>query len=373
MKINRSYKYAIYPNKSQRRLINSTFKYVNFMYDTMLRDKTKSLRETGKTGRQTPAQYKDRYIFLNDIDSLALCNMQLQLEAAFKGYFDEKTSYPKERRNNIKCSYTTNHLKNNIRIENNKLIIPKVGALKIKLHRQLPINSFIKSVTISKDRTNKYFASIMFEYCVANETYTIDKDKVIGLDYSPSKFYIDSNNNSVSFPIECEKTLERINYENSKLSNLVYKSSNWEKQNNKINKLYIKYSNQQKDFLHKLANNLANEYDVVCIEDIDLKNMSKRYNLGRYVQTSSFGVFRDMLKYKLEEKGKYLVVVNKYYPSSKLCSNCGYINKSLMLSDRTWECPECHTIHQRDYNAAINIRNYVYNKKFFTVGHTVNA
>ena len=373
MKANKSYKYAIYPNCKQKRLINSTFKYVSFMYDTMLRDKTKSLKETGKTGRQTPAQYKDRYIFLNDIDSLALCNMQLQLETAFKNYFDRKASFPKERNNNIKNSYTTNHLKNNIRIENSRLIIPKVGAIKIKLHRELPEDSKIKSVTISKDKANKYYASIMFEYGIIDNNDSLNKNKIIGLDYSPSKFYIDSNNDTVTFPKEIENTINRIDYENSRLSRLTYKSNNWKKQNNKIDKLYIKLNNQRKDFLHKLANNLSDEYDVVCIENIDLQNMSKRYNFGQYIQRSSFGMFRDILKYKLEEKGKYLVVADKYFPSSKKCSNCGYINKNLTLSDRIWECPNCHEVHQRDYNAAINIRNYAYDKVFSTVGHTVNA
>ena len=182
-----------------------------------------------------------------------------------------------------------------------------------------------------------------------------NKDRAIGLDYSSPDFYVDSDGNDAGVP-HFYRTMEaKLAREQRRLSKMTKGSNNYAKQKIKVDKLHRKIANQRKDFCHKLSRKIANSYDAVCVEDIDLRAMSRSLNLGKSTTDNGFGMFRVFLQYKLERQGKYFVVIDKWFPSSKTCNHCGYINRELQLSDRVWVCPHCGEVILRDPNAAKNI------------------
>lgn len=356
--VNKAFKYRIYPDHGQRELITKTFGCVRFVYNRMLADKNAYYEEHGTTLKVTPGPYKSDYPWLKEVDSLALCNAQLQLQTAFKSFFErEEVGYPTFR--SKKCSrqsYTTNLVNGNIRIYEKTIRLPKLGEVHIKLHRQIPKDYKIKSVTVSYESTGKYYVSILTEY----EAETDDKElgccKSLGLDYSSPHFYVDSNGVAADMPHFFREAEERLAREDRKLSRMKKYSKNYEKQKKRVALAKEKVKNARKDWQHKLSRQLADEYDVICVEDIDLKALSQTLNLGKSTYDNGFGQFRRFLDYKLREQGKKLITIDKWYPSSRLCGQCGYKNTELTLSDREWECPECGAHLDRDQNAAENIR-----------------
>ena len=324
----------------------------------MLGDRIEHYKETKEKLNNTPAQYKEKYPWLKEVDSLALCNAQLNLNAAYNNFFkNTKSGFPKfKSKKNNKHSYITNVVKTNIVLQDGYLKLPKLGFIKIKQHRIIPDNFTLKSVTVSKSATNKYYVSILFEY--ENQVSQIVPEKFIGLDFSMSQLYIDSNGNEPYYPRYYRKTEHKLAKQQRKLSRMTKSSHNYNKQKIVISKLHEKVSNQRKDFLHKFSYELANAYDCICIEDLNMQNMSQLLNFGKSVCDNGWGMFTTFLKYKLEEQGKQLVKVDKYFASSQTCNVCGYKNAETKdLSVREWECPKCGTHHNRDTNAAINIRN----------------
>ena len=177
----------------------------------------------------------------------------------------------------------------------------------------------------------------------------------VGLDYSQSSLYVSSDNEKTNYPHYYKISEQKLKEEYKKLSRKKYLSKRWYKQKSRISKLQLKISSQRRDYLHKKSFELANKYDMVCVEDINLRNMAQCLSLGKNLNDNGFGMLRNFLKYKLEDRGKILVKVDKWYPSSKKCSACGNINKGLKLQDRECTCSKCGTKHDRDYNAAINI------------------
>lgn len=356
--MNKAFKFRLYPNKEQQILINKTFGCVRFIYNKMLEDKISYYKEYKSMLNNTPAQYKQEFEWLKEVDSLALANAQQNLNKAYSNFFrDKKIGFPKfKSKKNSKDSYTTNNQKGTIFIVNSNYIkIPKVGLVKFKQHRLLSTEYIIKSVTISRSKTNKYYISILTEYEYEIPNISLDKNCSIGLDYSSPHFYVDSQGNKADYP-KFYKTLElKLVKEQKKLSNMKYNSSNYVKQKLKVAKVHEKISNQRKDWLHKLSTRLSNQFDYVCIEDLNMKNMSQGLHLGKSTMDNGFGMFKDMLSYKLLLKGKQLIKIDKWFPSSKMCNYCGTINSNLTLSDRTWIC-ECGNVIDRDTNAALNIK-----------------
>lgn len=362
MKKNKAYKFRIYPNIAQSNLIDRTIGCARFIYNIILSDKINYYKDTKQMLYNTPAQYKNEFEFLKEVDSLALSNAQINLENAYKNFFRrikqgvKGIGFPKFK-SKKKCSwsYTTNNQNESIRIENDKIKLPKVGFVKIKQHRILPENCIIKSVTISKTRTNKYYVSILVEY----ETQIIKKniENVIGLDFSMKELYVDSEGNSANFPRFFRRSQEKLAKEQRKLSHRKYESKRYEKQKLKVAKLHEHIANQRKDFLHKESRKLVDNYDLICVEDLNMKAMSRCLNFGKSVSDNGWGFFTMLLQYKLDEQGKQLFKIDKWFPSSKMCNVCGCINESLTLSDREWNC-ECGKHHNRDINAATNIRNF---------------
>ena len=356
----KSYKINLYPTKEQAELIDKTIGCSRFIYNQMLADKIHHYKDTKLMLYNTPAQYKNEFEFLSEVDSLALANAQLNLQEAYNNFFrrvkqgKKEIGFPKFK-SKKKCnwSYTTNNQKDSIRIENTKIKLPKIGFIKVKLHRNIPEKHIIKSATISKTRTNKYYISILVEYEI--QVFIKDIEKVVGLDFSMKELYVDSEGNSANFPRYFRLSQEKLAKEQRILSHRKYESKRYEKQKVKVAKVHERISNQRKDFLHKESKKLADIYDLICIEDLNIKAMSQCLNFGKSVSDNGWGFFTTVLQYKLEDQGKQLYKIDKWFPSSKMCNVCGSINDELTLADREWVC-DCGAKHNRDHNASINIR-----------------
>ena len=272
MKYNKAFKYRIYPNSSQIVLIEKTFGCTRFIYNKMLSDKIEHYKKAKQSLRLTPAKYKESYPFLKEIDSLALSNVQLQLERAYKSFFTKQNNKPKYKsKHNKKQSYTTNMVNGNIKIDykSKSITLPKLGSVKCKYHRSIPEDYTVKSVTVSKTPTNKYYVSVLTEYDYETPYRILDTNKSIGLDYSSSSLYVDSNGNSVNMPHYYRQLESKLAKENRKLSHMKLHSNNWYKQQNRINKIHEKIANQRQDFLHKLSSELVNKYDYDDENDKD--------------------------------------------------------------------------------------------------------
>lgn len=356
--MNKAYKFRIYPNAEQKEMLAKTFGCVRFIYNKMLADKIEHYKNTGKKLNNTPAQYKKEFEWLKEVDSLALTNAQLNLQTAYNNFFRSKSvGFPKfkSKKSNHR-SYTTNYTNGNIKLIDGCIVLPKLGKVKIKQHRNIQADYKLKSVTVSQSPSGKYFVSILFEY---DSVITKKEPKTfLGLDYSMHELYMDSNGNEPCYPKYYRNAEKRLKREQRKLSKMQKGSKNRDKQRKRVAILHEKIANQRKDFLHKLSRQIANVYDCVCIENLNMKAISQSLNFGKSVHDNGWGMFTTYLKYKLEDIGKQLVKVDKFFASSQVCNVCGYKNTDTKkLSIREWDCPNCKTHHNRDVNAAINIRN----------------
>ena len=334
-------------------MLARTFGCVRFIYNRMLSDKIKYYEETKQKLNNTPAQYKKEFEWLKEVDSLALANAQMNLQTAYNNFFrSPKVGFPKfKSKKSNRRSYTTNCVNGNISIENGYIKLPKIGLIKLKQHRLIPSDYKLKSVTVSQTPGGKYYVSVLFEY--ENQVQQIEPQTFIGLDFSMHELYKDSNGSEPQYPRYYRQAEKKLRREQRKLSLMRKGSKNRDKQRIKVAKMYEKVANQRKDFLHKQSRQIANAYDCVCIENLDMKAMAQSLNFGKSVSDNGWGMFTTFLQYKLTDIGKRLVRVDKFFASSQICSCCGYKNFSI----RAWECPECGAHHDRDVNAAINIRD----------------
>lgn len=351
--MNISIKYRLYPNEEQKVYFAKTFGCCRKIYNLMLSDKI-DLYKTSKTfGRHTPAMYKDSYPYLKEVDSLALANVQMHLQTAFRNCFSKKrkskNGFPKfKSAKRSRKSYTTNNQNGTVDIGNNCIKLPKVGKVKAVIHRQPEDGWTIKSATISQDSTGSYYASVLFEY--EKEIVRISKNSTsaVGLKAMVHKYYRESHKKLAK---EQRKLPRKTGYRKKE-----NKSNNYLKQLRKINSIHRHIANQRHDSLHKKSTEIANQYDIVCIEDLNMKAIgNKGFGNGKATFDNGYGMFISMLEYKLKLRGKYLVRIDKWFPSSQICNCCGSIKK-LSLNDRVYRC-DCGYTGDRDHNAAINILN----------------
>ena len=364
---NKAIKYRVYPTTEQKIMFAKTFGCCRKVYNLMLTDKIAHYKATGKSIQTTPAQYKDEYPYLREVDSLALSNVQMNLQAAYKNFFNKKrkaqSGFPKFKSRKARNSYTTNNQKGTVAIIDDKYIkIPRIGKVRAVIHRKANADWKIKSATISKEGDGSYYISILFEYDKAENTYIADKTNAIGLDYKSDGLYMDSNGNvgtNHKFYRESQKKLAKEQRRLSRMKGSKKnepKSNNYIKQLRKTNKIHRHVANQRLDNLHKISTEIANQYDVVCVESLNMCSVSnKGFGNGKATMDNGYGMFLRMLEYKLSDRGKSFVKVDKWFPSSQICSCCGN-KKKLTLADRIYRC-DCGLTLDRDQNAAINILN----------------
>ena len=351
--IRKAYKYRIYPNSEQKVFFAKCFGCVRFFYNKSLDDMNEIYKSTGKFKNITPASYKEDYSFLKEVDSFALCNAQLNRNIAFKSFFSHKSGFPKYKSKRNDQSYTTNMVNGNIKISNNNryISIPKCQRIRIKMHRDF--EGTIKSITVSRTTDNKYYVSLLVETEI--ETLKPTK-KMIGLDLGLKDLIVDSNGKKYKNHKYLTKSQEKLAKEQRKLSKMVKGSNNRNKQRIKIARLHKKIQNQRNDYLHKLSRQIIDENQVICIEDLKVKDMEQNNKLARNISDASWSRLVSMLIYKANWYGRKVIKIPSTYPSSQLCSTCGYKNSITKdLAIRKWVCPECGTVHDRDINAAKNI------------------
>ena len=365
---NRAIKYRVYPTTEQSVMFAKTFGCCRKVYNLMLSDKIEGYKATGKFPTVTPAKYKKDYLYLKEIDSLALANVQLNLQSAFKNHFSKSrkknNGFPKfKSAKHSRKSYTTNNQKGTVAIIDNQYIkLPKIGKVKAAIHR-IPDDSWaIKSATISQESDGKYYISVLFEFENIANTYVADKNNAISLDYASDGLYVDNNGNVGTNHKYYRESHDKLAKSQRRLSRMQgskkheIKSNNYLKQLRKVNKIHRHIANQRLDNLHQISTKIANLYDVVCVESLDMKSMSnKGFGNGKATLDNGYGMFLSMLEYKLSERNKYLVKVDKWFPSSQICHRCGEVHPEMKnLTIRTMKC-DCGLVISRDQNAAINI------------------
>jgi len=347
-----AYKYRIYPNNEQKEYFAKCFGCVRFFYNKSLSDMNEIYKSTGKFKNLTPASYKEDYPFLKEVDSLALCNAQINRNMAFKSFFKKQNAFPKFKSKRNDQSYTTNNQGSAKFSSNNRYIsIPKCPRIRIKKHRDFI--GIIKSITVSRTTDNKYYISLLAE----TEIKPLERnDNSIGLDLGVKDIVITSNGlkyKNHKYLVKSEKKLAR---EQRKLSHMVKGSSNRNKQRIKIARIYKHINNQRNDYLHKLSKHIIDENQIICVEDLKVMNMTKDNDYNKSLLDSSMSRLLTMLTYKASWYRRTIVKIPSDYPSSQLCSSCGYKNSiTKNLSVRTWTCPHCQSKHDRDINASINI------------------
>ena len=354
--MNKAFKFRIYPNADQRILLAKTFGCCRFIYNRMLADKIAHYELTGEMLYCYPSQYKDEFSWLREVDSLALVGAYNALHDAYRNFFrDTSVGFPKfKSKHRSRCSYTTNLINGNIAIADGFLKLPKLGKVRIKQHRAIPLDYRLKSVTVSLAPSGVYYASLLYEYDAVVEH--VKPVNVVGLDFAMNSLFVDSCGVSADYPRYYRQSLDKLAKAQRKLSRRAKGGKNRAKQKRKVSRIHEHVANQRKDFLHKQSRQIANAYDAVCIEDLHMKSMAQALNFGKSVSDNGWGTFTRMLDYKMSDQGKRLVKVDKWYPSSKMCSRCGSVKDELLLSEREYRC-ECGLSLDRDWNAAINIRN----------------
>jgi len=355
--VDKAYSFRIIPNKKQEEIINKNIGCVRFVFNHFLaQSKDDKYLSYSKFATQLP-KLKKELSWLREVDSISLQQSLKDLDKAFKRFFKGLGGFPKfKSKKNNKQSYRTQYFKRssgteNIEIKGNKIKLPKLGWVKFRKSREA--KGKIQNVTIRKSKVGKYYISV----CVRAEVEELPQiDKAIGIDLGLRDFLITSNGDRESNPRTLSKYENKIAKLNKKLAKKEEGSNNWYKAKHKLARVHEKIANIRKDFLHKLSTKLIRENQTIVVESLKVKNMLKNSKLAKSISDVSWSKFVDYLSYKAEWYGRELIKIDTFFPSSQLCSECGYKNKEIKyLSIREWECPECHSIHDRDINASKNI------------------
>ena len=358
----KAYKYRIFPSQTQQAQLAQTFGNVRFVYNLGLETKI-AIYTSNKTNisaydlmKQVTDLKNTECHWLKESPSQALQYSLVHMDTAFNNFFKKKANFPKYKSKHGKQSFS---LPQGVSLSEDKkqIFIPKLKLVDIDLHREL--NGEIKTVTISKTTTNKYFISILIENNKQFPNKKPIKEKTtIGLDMGIKHFCITSDGEKFENKDFLKSTQKRLRVEQRSLSRKKKGSNHHKKQKLVVALLHEKVRNQRQDYLHKISTYLVNKYDTICLEDLSVKNMTKNHNLAKTISDQGWSEFRSMIEYKSEWKGKNVSIIGRFKPSSKLCSNCGWINKELTLNDREWTCLKCGTKHDRDVNAGKNIKNF---------------
>ena len=361
---NRAYKFRIYPNREQEDLIQRTFGCSRFVYNHYLAYRKELYETKGESANfyacvNNLTQLKKELPWLNEVDSRALQTSLKDLDNAYQNFFRrvkrgaEKVGYPKfQSKHNKTKSYRSRG--DTIRMENNYIRLPKLGLVKCRVSRE--IQGRILSATVSQSASGKYLVSIC---CTDAEIEPLPKtNKSVGIDLGIHELAITSDGNKYPNPKYYTKSQKKLARLQRQLSRKTKGSNNREKARIKVARLQEHIANQRNDMIHKMTTDLIRNYDVICIEDLTPSDIVKNHRLAKFIYDASFAEIRRQLEYKAEWYGRKISVIDRFYPSSQICSCCGYKNEETKdLKTRKWTCPNCRQAHDRDINASINILN----------------
>ena len=353
-------KVRLHPTREQAELMEKTFGCCRYLWNRMLSDVQEFYAAADVQYIPTPARYKREAPFLREVDSQALCAVHQSLRRAFLSFFRSPGAFrrpkfksKKECRDSFTVCSRPYHTGPSIRMAENGIQMPKLGLVRARLHRR-PLHWWsLRSVTVRKTRTGKYFAAITFGYeAEAPERGAPLAEKTVGLNCSLTRFYVDSQGNCPALPRLAESR-EKLSRMQKKLSRMQKGSKNYEKQLHRLRLQHEHIANQRKDFLHKESRRIANAWDAVCVREDDL---TVRPRALRDAADTGFGMFREYLRYKLERQGKWYIPVDAAAPIAKTCHVCGGVNEALGPRDRRWTCPRCGAELVRSVNGAVNLR-----------------
>ena len=356
----KAYKYRIYPNKEQRIQIAKTFGCCRFVYNQTLAYRKDIYEQEKKSLSKTDCnnycnrELKTQYEWLKEADKFALTNAIYNMDSAYQKFFREHAGYPKfKSKHDNRKSYTTNFTNGNIAVDfdDNKVKLPKLKWVKAKLHRRF--DGSIKSATISQTPSGRYYVSFLVE-TIHQSLPSVNK--TIGLDLGIKEFCITSDGDKYENPKTLRKYEKLLIKLQRQLAHKKKGSSNYHKIRIKIARCHEKIVNFRKDHLHRISLKIVSENQVIVTENLKVQNMMKNHHLAKSVADVSWYEFTRQLAYKAKWNGRIYQKTDTFFPSSQLCSYCGYLNPETKdLSVREWVCPKCQTIHDRDVNAAKNI------------------
>ena len=356
----KSYKYKLKPSDEQIVLLNKHFGSIRFIYNYFLNERKKeyeinqqTLNYSDNSKFLTEIKKQKDYFWLNEINSQSLQSSIKHLDDAYNGFFKKRTGFPRFKSKHTKNSFKVPQF---VKLENGKLNIPKFkDPIDIILSRSF--TGIIKQCTISKTPTNEYFVAILVE---TTHTISPKTEKSIGIDLGIKDFAITSDGYKYKNNRYTKTYSKKLKENQQHLSRKVNGSNRYQKQKLKVATIYKKITNSRLDNLHKISSELIKKYDIIMLEDLNVKGMIKNHKLSKNISDVSWSKFVELLTYKSKWNDKKVVKIDRFFPSSKTCNCCGYINQNLKLEMREWVCPSCDSKLDRDLNASINILNEGY-------------
>jgi putative transposase len=360
-------RYRMYPNKEQRELFFKHFGACRFVYNWALENKLKSYESDGKSisrfslNKMLP-ELKDEHVWLKDVYSQSLQGATLNVENAFTHFFREKKGFPKfkSRKNPIQSFSVPQHYV--VDFDTYKVKLPKIGWIKTRLHRRY--EGAEKSATVSRTPTGQFYISILVDDGLDYpEKQPFDEKTTVGIDVGIKDFAVLSSGKKINNPRHLKSSLLRMKVLQRRLSRKQRGSNNREKSKLSVAKLHEKISNQRNDFQHKISFRLICENQAIALETLNVAGMLKNHRLAQHIADASWSSFVTKLEYKAQRQGKTILRIGRFEPSTRICSVCGHYNGGLTLADRDWVCPDCGSNHDRDINAAINIKKFALDRQ----------